>query len=81
MPAIFYMNNASRVIVNSVRDINKQAGRNVACYSIDAGFHVFVFVLKEHVEMVKERLVNVVGEQLERVIETEIDTDGAQLIE
>ena len=81
MPAIFYMNNTSRVIVNSVRDVNKQAGRNIACYSIDAGFHVFVFVLKEHVEMVKERICNVVGEQLERVIETEIDTDGAQLIE
>lgn len=31
--------------------------------------------------MVKERICNVVGEQLERVIETEIDTDGAQLIE
>lgn len=49
----------------------------MACYSIDAGFHVFVFVLKEHVEMVREKIVSVIGEQLERVIETEIDTEGA----
>ena len=47
LPAIFYMNQTSRNLVNLVRDINAgQADkRNIVAYSIDAGFHVFLFTM------------------------------------
>jgi mevalonate pyrophosphate decarboxylase len=38
------MNTTSKNIVNRIKDINAKVGRPVAAYSIDAGFHVFVFV-------------------------------------
>ena len=41
MPAIFYIDETSKLIVNAVRDLN--ANGTVAGYSIDAGNHVFVF--------------------------------------
>ena len=46
LPPIFYMNNTSKLIVNIVRDLNAENPHNVAAYSIDAGFHVFVFTLR-----------------------------------
>ncbi len=48
MPAIFYMNNTSKLIANTVRDINTENQKNICAYSIDAGFHVFVFTLREN---------------------------------
>lgn len=48
MPAIFYMNNTSKLIANTVRDINTENQQNICAYSIDAGFHVFVFTLREN---------------------------------
>lgn len=70
------MNNTSRLIVNCVRDLNAEAKENIACYSIDAGFHVFVFTLTKDIEKVKAKIMETVSEQLERVIETDIDTEG-----
>ena len=48
MPPIFYMNQTSKLIVQTVHDLNKKHSTNIAAYSIDAGFHVFVFCLKNH---------------------------------
>lgn len=76
LPPIFYMNNTSKQIVNTVRDLNAENPHNVAAYSIDAGFHVFVFTLRQHVELVKSRIEKNVGQNLERIIETEIDRSG-----
>lgn len=70
LPAIFYMNNTSKLIVNTVRDINAEHGQNIACYSIDAGFHVFVFTLVKDVDEVKSKIMTCAGDHLERVIET-----------
>lgn len=50
------MNQTSKNIVNMVRDINAERGENIAAYSIDAGFHVFLFCLKEHATSLKKRL-------------------------
>ena len=51
------MNSASRLVVNTVRDINQAEGTNIACYSIDAGFHVFVFTLKQNQDKVKSKIM------------------------
>ena len=47
LPAIFYMNQTSKNIVNFVRDINAAQAdkKHILAYSIDAGFHVFLFCL------------------------------------
>ena len=76
LPAIFYMNNTSKLIVNTIRDLNTEYQQNIAAYSIDAGFHVFVFTLKEQNQLVKSRIETIAGQQLERIIETEIDRSG-----
>ena len=70
MPPIFYMNSASKTICNIVRDLNTAAGQNIACYSIDAGFHVFVFCLLENLNQVKGKLEADSGQMIERLIET-----------
>ena len=48
-------------------------GEKVA-YSIDAGFHVFLFMMKEHVEEINQKLKEIEG--LERVIHTKIGKQG-----
>jgi mevalonate pyrophosphate decarboxylase len=70
------MNNTSRLIVNCIRDLNTEAEQNIAGYSIDAGFHVFIFSLAKDLSKVKAKIMEICSEQLERVIETEIDTEG-----
>lgn len=82
LPAIFYMNSTSKNIVNLVRDINAgQADqKNIVAYSIDAGFHVFLFCLKQHCQTVKEKILTneVVALGLENLIETSIDPEGIE---
>ena len=72
------MNNTSRLVVNCVRDLNVAEGTNIAAYSIDAGFHVFVFTLAKDVDKVRSYLEQTCQGQLERVIETEIDSQGVE---
>lgn len=82
LPAIFYMNQTSKNIVNMARDINSEQGDkgNIVAYSIDAGFHVFLFCLKQNMTAIKKRLFStpVISENLERVIETSIDPCGVE---
>lgn len=73
-PPIFYMNQTSKKICNLVRDLNTP--KTIAAYSIDAGFHVFVFTLKENRSKVLSRINDDVGREIERIIETSIDPDG-----
>jgi len=63
-----------------VRDLNAESESNVAAYSIDAGFHVFVFCLKQNLALVKRRLqtTKVIKDNLEKVIETSIDPHGIE---
>jgi diphosphomevalonate decarboxylase len=55
-PAIFYMNTTSKNIANRLKDLNHSAARKVAAYSIDAGFHVFVFVQTSDTDLVMQAL-------------------------
>jgi mevalonate pyrophosphate decarboxylase len=59
--------------------LNREAGQNVAAYSIDAGFHVFVFCLQQHKPLVMDKLGSI-AERLERIIEAEIDPQGCELL-
>ena len=48
------MNQTSQNIINLVRDINgeQEDNKNIAAYSVDAGFHVFLFCLQENEEAI-----------------------------
>ena len=49
VPAIFYMNSTSRNIIGRIKELNQSAKETIATYSIDAGFHVFVFTMVQNV--------------------------------
>lgn len=72
------MNGWSHKICKACRDLNKDG--EVVAYSIDAGFHVFLFTMKENVEMVEERIKQDVSEGLERIIHTKIGEHGTIII-
>jgi len=75
-PAIFYMNETSRGIIKAVTRLNNQ--RVKAAYSIDAGFHVFVFALEGDALEVLEAVSAVEG--VDKVISTRIGKDGVKLL-
>ena len=77
------MNQTTKNIVNMIRDVNAEHDTNVAAYSIDAGFHIFIFCLKNNVEMIRGKLrtTPVISERIERVIETSIDPHGVEPVE
>lgn len=77
-PPLFYMNQYSKHIVNLVRDVNSKQTDPLAAYSIDAGFHVMVFTMKENVEKVKSAILECAAIKLEKLIETSIDPFGTQ---
>ena len=82
IPAIFYMNQTSKNLVNMVRDINASQDdkHNIVAYSIDAGFHVFLFCMQENVQMVKDKIeaTPIITRNLENIIETSIDAHGIE---
>ena len=84
-PSIVYMNDTSRKIVAFVHELNtlstSQGRGNIAAYSIDAGFHVFLFTLKENLEEVREgiKAKEDLSSGIERLILTSIDRDGVTL--
>jgi diphosphomevalonate decarboxylase len=43
-PPIFYLNDTSKMVIQFVTALNKFAGRNVACYTFDAGPNAVLFV-------------------------------------
>ena len=49
-------------------------------YSIDAGYHVFLFTLAANVETVKAKIAEcpAVADNLERIIETDVDPEGIE---
>ena len=85
MPAIFYMNQTSKNIVNMARDINAEQAdkKNIVAYSIDAGFHVFLFCMKQQEDLVLERIrsTKVISDNLEKVIQTSIDPNGIECVD
>eukprot|EP00347_Sterkiella_histriomuscorum_P012547 403368153 len=86
-PPIFYMNETSKNIIKQCTNLNKQAKNdeqiqsNIVAYSIDAGFHVFLFMLKDHKERVMDAIKadDSVMEGIERFIETRIGREGVKL--
>ena len=68
-PTICYMNEYSRMIIKLCTKINKEHGEIVA-YSVDAGSHVFLFTMNEHVDYIKEQLqtLDPDGDVFDRII-------------
>ena len=58
-PAIFYMNETSRAIIKAVTRVNSSGVK--AAYSIDAGFHVFVFTLDTDAQEVLQAVSGIEG--------------------
>ena len=57
LPPIYYMTDESRVLVNAVHELNAEAGRVIAAYSLDAGANPFIFTLESEVEKVKQKML------------------------
>ena len=79
-PPIFYINDRSKEIIKQATKINNGKGRNIVAYSIDAGFHVFLFMMKEDKEYVLHEFREIIADHLDRVIETRIGKDGVKII-
>ena len=75
-PAIFYMNETSRGVIKACTRLNAEKVK--AAYSIDAGFHVFVFALEENAQEVLQAVSAVEG--IDKVISTRIGKDGVKLL-
>lgn len=73
-PPIFYMNQTSKLIANTVKALNQP--ETIAAYSCDAGFHVFVFTLAENQQRVHDTISEAAGDRLERIICTSVDQEG-----
>ena len=58
LPPIYYMTDESRMIIGAVHDLNAEAGRVIAAYSLDAGANPFIFTLESELERVKERMLS-----------------------
>ena len=67
-----------------VRDLNSAQTdkKNIVAYSIDAGFHVFLFCMQENVQLIKDKIeaTPVISRNLENIIETTIDPNGIEPI-
>ena len=50
------MNSYSHAVCELVTHLNKQSESPYIAYSVDAGFHVFLFTMKENVEKVKQQV-------------------------
>ena len=60
-PSLDYLTATSRTILAEVDRLNRTAGRPLAGYTHDAGAHVHVFTLTEHLPRVRARLARLPG--------------------
>ncbi len=75
-PPIFYMNETSRQIIKAATVLNSAGAPRVA-YSIDAGFHVFVFTHKDNADEVLTTMQKIDG--IDHIIQTRIGKEGVKL--
>ena len=76
-PPIFYMNETSRLIIKAATTLNTDPKSPRVAYSIDAGFHVFVFTLKGDAAEVLSTMQKIDG--IDHIIQTRIGKDGVKL--
>lgn len=77
-PPIFYMNETSRLIIKAATALNAASGAPRVAYSIDAGFHVFVFTHKDSAAEVLSKMQGIEG--IDHIIQTRIGKEGVKLI-
>ncbi len=63
-PPIFYMNDASREIVDRINELNSTEGRNVAAYTFDAGPNAHIITLRQDRSLVIGALHDIGGMSL-----------------
>lgn len=70
------------MIIKEVTSINAESKKNIVAYSIDAGFHVFLFALADHLEVIENRIMNneKIKENIETFIQTKIGECGVKLV-
>jgi diphosphomevalonate decarboxylase len=61
VPSLDYLTTSSRAVLAAVLDLNQSAGHPIAGYTHDAGAHVHVFTLREHVPAIRSRLRHIPG--------------------
>ena len=86
------MNKFTRNIIKACSAINSEQSSPVVAYSVDAGFHIFLFTLRSNLDLIKSELVSRLAtgegseawwsriEFLERVIETGVGKHGSSKI-
>ncbi|CDW88718.1 diphosphomevalonate decarboxylase [Stylonychia lemnae] len=79
-PPIFYINERTKKIIKQALKINKEKGKNIVAYSIDAGFHVFLFIMKEDKEFVLNEFKDLIENDMDRLIQTRIGREGVKII-
>lgn len=77
-PPIFYMNETSRLIIKTATAINAKSELNQIAYSIDAGFHVFLFTPRSNEEAAYGTFSQLPG--VDKVIRTRIGREGVKLL-
>lgn len=72
------MNETSRLIIKAATTLNQQSKSPIVAYSIDAGFHVFLFTQKKDAEVVLKAVQGLEG--VEKVIQTRIGREGVKMV-
>ena len=82
-PPIFYMNETSKEIIRIITLLNKGSLNNKCAYSIDAGFHVFLFFLKDDKEMIEKYIIHNedIKVRIDNFIMTSIGRSGVEIMQ
>jgi diphosphomevalonate decarboxylase len=68
VPSLDYLTPASRAVLAEVLELNRRAGHPIAGYTHDAGAHLHIFTLLEHVPLLRRRLGRIAGVATTRVL-------------
>ncbi|KAL0230794.1 hypothetical protein PCE1_004349 [Barthelona sp. PCE] len=74
-PPIRFMNDTSHAIIDCVHHMNQACGRNVACYTFDAGPNAVIFCLPSDAELVENHLSVVLEFNNIQLLKTKTGTD------
>ncbi len=77
-PPIIYINDISKDIINSIEELNKREGENIAAYTLDAGPNPHIIVKKENIKKVEDAIKDIEG--IEKILKVQISETGCRLL-